>query len=361
MNKFDGNSYGKLKAILCAFLLFCFCLSGCGAENESISADSADTGAVENNMNTSEELQGIRMELTSLELQELMGNGINLGNTMEAWNRSGLGTSSPISSYETCWGQPVTTREMISGMKAAGFSTLRIPVAWVQTMDIENGDYTIRADLLDRVEEIVNYALDEGMYVIINDHWDGGWWAMFSADEEEALKLYTSMWTQVSERFRSYSDYLIFEGANEEVGNRLCDPYPDAQSLVPGARQLSTDECYRIAGRINQAFVDTVRSTGGNNEYRFLLIPGYDTNIACTCDPRFIMPEDTAENKLLISVHYYDPSGYCIFGSFSNWGSSDDLIYMRDTLAGMKKFTDAGYGVVIGEYGVVAADGGVLQ
>lgn len=116
-------------------------------------------------------------QLTAIEVAKLMGNGTNLGNTMEAFGRTTIGTDAAASDYETIWGQPVTTPEMIQGMKDAGFDSIRIPVAWTNTMNFEDGDYTINQAYLDRVEEIVNYALDADMYVIVNDHWDGGWWA----------------------------------------------------------------------------------------------------------------------------------------------------------------------------------------
>ena len=206
----------------------------------------------------------MRKDLSASELTVLMGNGINLGNTMEAYGRISLGTEAPVSGYETFWSQPVTTQEMITGMKNAGFDTLRIPVAWTNAMDYESGDYTIREDYLNRVEEIINYALNENMYVVINDHWDGGWWGMFGSASEEtrqkAWDLYTSMWTQIAERYKEYSDYLIFESANEELGNRLNDTDVAADS---GA--LSADECYEMTLKINQKVVDIVHGTGGNN------------------------------------------------------------------------------------------------
>lgn len=332
-------------------------------DGASTTGNSTNYSSNDNNVNDSGVSDGyIRSDLTALELTQLMGNGINLGNTMEAWNRTELGTDADISDYETCWGQPVTTADMIQGMKDAGFDTIRIPVAWVQTMDFENGDYTIRNDLLDRVEEIIGYAMDAGMYVIINDHWDGGWWAMFSEDKDKAMELYTSMWSQIADRYKDYSDYLIFESSNEELGNRLDDSYPDEQTIIQGARKLTSQETYTITNEINQKFVDTIRQSGGNNAERFLLIAGYDTNIESTCDERFVMPTDSANSKLLISVHYYDPSGYCIFDSVSNWGDTADYTYMNDTFSKMTKFTDDGYGVVIGEYGVVqASDEGTLK
>lgn len=294
----------------------------------------------------------VRESLTALEVVELMGNGINLGNTMEAYGRASLGTSADPTQYETCWGQPVTTQEMLDGMKAAGFDTLRIPVAWTNMMNFETGDYTINSAYLDRVEEIVGYARNAGMYVIINDHWDGSWWGMFGSATEEtriqAMELYKSMWTQVGERFKDYSDYVIFESANEELGFRLNDT-----DIAKDSGTLSDADCYRVTNEINQAFVDTIRSLGGNNANRFLLIAGFGTDIKNTCDNKYQMPTDSAANKLLVSVHYYDPSGYCINTSIATWGTKQEYQTMNETLALMEKFTEQGYGVVIGEYGVL--------
>ncbi len=302
----------------------------------------------------------LRQDLTALEVVELMGNGINLGNTMEAYGRNDLGTEAEATRYETFWGQSVTTQEMLDGMKAAGFDTLRLPVAWTNMMAFESGDYTINSAYLDRVEEIAGYARNAGMYVIINDHWDGGWWGMFGSASEDtrkqAMELYKSMWTQIAERFRDYSDYVIFESGNEELGFRLNDT-----DIAEDSGTLSDDECYTVTNEINQAFVDTVRASGGNNEGRFLLIAGFGTDIKNTCDNKYKMPVDTAKDKLLVSVHYYDPSGYCINASLSTWGTKQDYQAMNDTLALMTKFTDQGYGVVIGEYGVLLETSGLKE
>lgn len=329
-------------------------LTACGDNGaETSGAVSLESGGEESGTEVKNADDGtVRESLTALEVAELMGNGINLGNTMEAYGRDSLGTDAEPTQYETLWGQPVTTQESLDGMKAAGFDTLRLPVAWTNMMNFETGDYTINEAYLDRVEEIVGYARNAGMYVIINDHWDGGWWGMFGSASEEtrskAMELYTSMWTQIAERFRDYSDYVIFESGNEELGFRLNDT-----DIAEDSGTLSDEECYTVTNQINQAFVDTVRATGGNNANRFLLIAGFGTDIKNTCDSRYEMPADTAENKLLISVHYYDPSGYCINTSLATWGTRQEYEAMNDTLAMMTKFTDAGYGVVIGEYGVL--------
>ncbi len=292
----------------------------------------------------------MRTELTAVELTKLMGNGINLGNTMEAVSTS-LGTDRKPTAYETAWGQPVTTQEMITAMKEAGFDSIRIPVAWMNTVDYANGDdYTISEDYLNRVEEIINYALNEDMYVVVNDHWDGGWWGMFGSEDQatrdKAMAMYKSMWTQIAERYAEYSDYLIFESGNEEIGNRL------NEAINGKAGVLSQDECYEVANTINQTFVDVVRGTGGNNAERFLLIAGYNTDITHTIDNRFVMPTDTIENKLLVSVHYYDPSGYCIETALTSWGTEDQYDDMNSMLRKMTMFTSQGYGVIIGEYSV---------
>lgn len=308
----------------------------------------------------------MREGLTALEATRLMGNGINLGNTLEACdNNVGIKTNAPLS-YETSWGQPKTTQAMIDGMKAAGFDTIRIPVAWMtNATHLYEGDYTIDTGYMDRVEEVVRYARKAGMYVIINDHWDGGWYGMFGSESAEtralAMEAYKGMWQQIAERFRDYSDYLIFESANEELGGRFDENSPlyCSDSVVT---YLNDDERYALTNEINQTFVDVVRATGGNNATRFLLIAGYSTNIDQTCDDRFQMPKDTADSKLMVSVHYYDPWSYCgasSAASATKWGKVSDYEYLDQQLAKMTKFIEAGYGVVIGEYGALPGSDGL--
>ena len=308
----------------------------------------------------------MREGLTALEATRLMGNGINLGNTLEACdNNVGIKTNTPLS-YETHWGQPKTTQAIIDGMKAAGFDTIRIPVAWMtNATHLYEGDYTIDADYMDRVEEVVRYARKAGMYVIINDHWDGGWYGMFGSESAEtralAMEAYKGMWQQIAERFRDYSDYLIFESANEELGGRFDENSPlyCSDSVVT---YLTDDERYALTNEINQTFVDVVRATGGNNATRFLLIAGYSTDINQTCDDRFQMPKDTVDSKLMVSVHYYDPWSYCGASSAvsaTKWGKVSDYEYLDQQLAKMTKFTEAGYGVVIGEYGALPCSDGL--
>ncbi len=296
--------------------------------------------------------------MTSLEVIRAMGNGINLGNTLEAYGHAGYINGSPSTSFETSWGQPKTTQEMIQGMKAAGFDTLRIPIAWTNGMNFESGDYTIDAQFMQRVDEVVTWALDADMYVIINDHWDGGWWGMFGAADQEtrdkAMEMYKAMWTQIGEHFADRSYKLIFESANEELGDRLND-----KDITGSKGTLTENECYETANLINSEFVKLIRSLGGKNADRFLLIAGYNTDITKTCDDRFKMPEDTAENKLLLSVHYYTPWDYCGTDGVNQWGSPSDYDEMNGLFEKLSKFSQQGYGVVIGEYAVMLKSGGI--
>lgn len=357
LKKGDKMKFRKimLMAVMAASLVF----GGCASQTANGNSFGTDTTGTEDGATAGTDVEQnteMNTEMTALELSKVMGNGINLGNTMEAYGRSALGTNADVSAYETFWGQPVTTQEMITGMKEAGFDSLRIPVAWTNMMAYETGDYTINEAYLARVKEIIDYAYNEDMYVIINDHWDGSWWGMFGsatpATREQAADIYVSMWTQIAQYYADYDEHLIFESANEELGFRLNDTDVAADS---GA--LEEDECYETTNMINQMFVDTVRSTGGNNANRFLLIAGFGTDINNTVDDRFVMPTDTADSKLLVSVHYYDPSGYTIMDSVESWGYKAEYEYMNAQFAKMTKFTDAGYGVIIGEYGALPSNG----
>ncbi len=353
-------------ALISAFLMAALLLSGCTgtqpaqtakdtqpADTQGGTVTPAETQAPKNANNADD--SGLN-NMTALEVSKLMGNGINLGNTLEAYNHQAYLNGTDPTLAETVWGMPTTTREMIDGMKAAGFDTIRIPVAWTNGMNYEADDYTIDERLMQRVETVVNYALDADMFVIVNDHWDGSWWGMFGSASEEtrekAMNMYRTMWRQIAGRFADYSYKLIFESANEELGDRLND-----KDVAKDSGSLNTDECYETTNLINSEFVKLVRSTGGKNADRFLLIAGYNTDFSRTFDDRYKMPEDTAENKLFLSVHYYTPWDYCGTKAVQSWGSPKQYDEMNDLFKKLTKFTDKGYGVIIGEYGVLT-DGG---
>lgn len=349
------------KPALAAALACVMALTGCQKSDENKESTSDQTTSAAEQVNTPSDADtGEGNTMTSLEVIREMGNGINLGNTLEAYNHQAYLSGSSPTLAETSWGQPTTTQEMIQGMKNAGFDTIRIPIAWTNGMNFESGDYTIDSRLMDRVDEVVNWALDADMYVIINDHWDGGWWGMFgSADQavrDQAMEMYKSMWTQIGEHFADSSYKLIFEGANEELGDRLND-----KNITGSKGVLNENECYETANLINSEFVKTIRSLGGKNADRFLLVAGYNTDITKTCDDRFVMPEDTADSKLLLSVHYYTPWDYCGTDGVNQWGSSGDYDEMNGLFKKLSKFSEQGYGVVIGEYAVMKKNGGIKE
>lgn len=289
-------------------------------------------------------------DMTTMELTKDMGLGINLGNTLESFgdwiDQWGDGT---VKSYETAWGSPEITQEMIEGYAKEGFGTLRVPVAWSNMM---GDNYTINQQYIERVKQIVGWAMDSGLYVIMNIHHDGNWFAGFSTDKDTCMTKYTRVWEQLTEAFKDYDDHLIFESLNEE-GN-----WDDIWNKYGGSSDADKKKAFDLLNEINQKFVDIVRASGGNNAERHLLIAGYATDIALTCDDYFKMPNDPV-NRCAVSVHYYTPSGFAILTedadwgkARSTWGTEADFKELNDNMDLMKKtFIDNGIPVIIGEYG----------
>ncbi len=301
--------------------------------------------------------------ISTMELVRDMGLGINLGNTFDAacdWDDNNCWINgSTVNDYETAWGSPTITKAMIDGYAAAGFKTVRIPVAWSNLMTGKQtgGTYTISPALLSRVEEVVNWVLENNMYAIINIHWDGGWWENFPTDSAECMDRYKKMWAQISDKFKDHSDYLVFESLNEEgVWDDVWYIWRNGDDMTAKAR------AYGILNSINQVFTDLIRASGGNNAERHLLIAGYATNIDRTIDDMFQMPNDP-QSRQAVSVHYYDPFGFThapLDNSWSSWaplrlewGTSDDYAQLNTELNKMKtNFVDKGIPVIVGEYGV---------
>jgi len=279
-----------------------------------------------------------------------MGIGINIGNTLDA-----IGNAAWVAG-ETGWGNPPITRELIQALKSYGYTTIRLPVTWAEYI-AEAPDYLIQAGRMSRVVEVVNWILDEGLYCILNLHHDGGEsdrsWILDAANEsEETAKKLAAVWKQIAQKFGGVSqEKLVFESMNEVGFDKLWNRY--------GGGINGKSEAFRILNMLNQTFVDTVRSTVGN-ENRFLLIAGYWTDINLSCDPLFQMPRDTLENRLLLSVHYYDPSTFCIadkvdnsWGFRDDWGTDNDYAELALQFNKLKvSFLEKGVPVILGEYGV---------
>ena len=254
---------------------------------------------------------------------------------------------------------------MIDTLKNAGFRTVRIPVTWHNHVTDDGNGPVISEAWLDRVQEVVDYAYDNGMYVILNTHHDntaniegeGGYYPD-TAHAEESDRYIRGIWTQVAERFKDYDEHLIFESLNEP---RL------AGTDYEWNFNAGVAECKDAAGsinRLNQLFVDTVRATGGNNVERYLMMPGYDASLAGAITDLYQLPNDIVSDKLIVSVHAYTPYNFALRpGSESeatdyfSWEDPKSVYEINDLMNSLyNKFVSKGIPVVIGEYGAVNRD-----
>jgi len=285
-------------------------------------------------------LMSFNEEITAMELAIDMGAGWNMGNTLDAV----LGATSAVSVsiQETAWGNPITSREMIGLLKDSGFNTLRIPVTWERFIG-PPPDYILNTALLDRVQEIVDWAFEFDMYVIVNTHHER--WNFPSADNTAAVRILTSLWHQVASRFAGYSEKLILENMNEP---RL---FGTSQEWTGG-----TPEARGVINGWNYAFINTVRATGYNNENRFLLIPTH----AASADPNPIndMWVPRNDHRVMVSVHAYTPYDLVLNtrssrNTFDPNNSNDtrDIDALFDRL--YTRFISRGTAVVMGETGML--------
>jgi endoglucanase len=295
----------------------------------------------ENDMITQEEQspatpQEIR-DIPSTELVKEIKIGWNLGNTMDATGGNGVKS-------ETSWGNPITTKEMIDAVKAAGFNTIRIPTTWEKHLGSEP-EYTIDKDWLDRVQQIVDYARANDMFVIINMHHEE--WHFPSYDNlEKAKAILTKAWKQIADRFENYDEHLIFEGMNE--------PRMKGTNLEwTGGDKEARD----VINQLDAAFVETVRNAGGNNPLRHLMIPPY----AASSDPNvwkdFILPED---NKIIVSLHAYTPYNFTLNKngtpnwSVENANDTRDIDNLMNNI--YNNFISKGIPAILGEFGAMNKD-----
>lgn len=303
------------------------------------------------------------MDLSASELAHFMAPGWNLGNTMEATDTTYHGAVAPNNlNYETSWQPTKTTQAVIDMVKNKGYKSIRIPCAWY-CGHYDGTTGKIDADWMSRVKEIVDYCINDGLYVELNDHWDGGWLENSFSDisdkkvtsNSEILK---NIWTQIATVFKDYDEHLLFAGANE-----------------PAA---STSDQVTALLKYYKVFIDAVRATGGNNTKRVLVIQGACTDIDKT-DDLFpapydaAFPSDDAVKRLMVEIHFYGPYQFAQMEEDATWGKMWYYWGVGHTLSGggirnyntaygeswvksefakMKtKYVDNGVPVLMGEYG----------
>ncbi len=322
----------KKRAILALIISIVLCLPLLAASGEGVQVP---------------ELNTVRRpipENEAMEFLKAMGVGWNLGNTFDATGRDYRGDREL--KLETAWVGVPTSEKMFDALKNAGYGTVRIPVSWNDHVD---EDFMISQPWLDRVHEVVGWALDRGFYVILNIHHDEYQFYPSSERYEESARYIASVWTQLAERFRDCDEHLIFESMNEPrlIGtnyewtfNRTIPDCVDAADAL---------------NRLNQLFVDTVRASGGNNETRYLMVPGYDAAPDGALNEFFRLPEDSADNRIIVSVHAYTPYSFAL----QDGGTKEFNLGYQSQLQEIVSFMNLLYGryivngipVVIGEFG----------
>lgn len=290
------------------------------------------------------------MENDAMKIVNQISVGWNLGNTCES-NNGKYFDANNFSGSETLWGNTTTTKDMITAVKNAGFNAIRIPVCWgAHLSDISS--WTIDTAWMNRIKEIVDYAYSQGMYIILNSHHDG--WFEFDCDAKDSAYVIPreeAIWTQIALNFRDYDEHLIFSGMNEPHDQRNND------WNAPSTERAKVQSIYE------QKFINSVRSTGGKNTYRCLMVQPW------CCNPAyysfFTMPTDITSNRLICEFHYYNPWNFCGIDDTSSvrfWGDdykqygtstygTADMI--KEDLATLKStFIDKNIPVIMGEFGV---------
>lgn len=285
------------------------------------------------------------MSSTAMQLAAKIKVGLNIGNTLEA------------TGGETGWGNPLITNDLIKAIKQSGFNAIRLPCAWDQYAD--QSTLIIKSSWLARVKQVVQYCVDNDMYVILNIHWDGGWLENnCTVDKQVAVNLkQKAYWEQIAVALRNFDEHVIFASANE----------PN----VSTAAQMTVLLSY------HQTFINAVRSTGGKNAYRVLVVQGPSTDIANTNKLMTTLPIDNVPNRLMAEIHYYTPWNFCGMTEDATWGnmfyywgadyhSTTDKAHnatwgeesdLNSLFLLMKnKFVDKGIPVILGEFGAVRRD-----
>lgn len=303
--------------------------------------ETSETQAVPEKETTKEEIVVQQHEITMNEISPTdmvadMRIGWNLGNTLDATGGSGL-------TSETSWGNPKTTKEMIDAIVDAGFNVIRIPITWDKHFG-EAPDYKIDEAWMNRVQEVVDYAYERDVYVIINMHHED-WHFPSDKNKEQASEILAALWTQVAERFRDYDERLIFEGLNEP--RKKGTPFEWSGGDYEGKQNVN---------HFAKVFVETVRATGGNNTIRNLMVTGYAASSNKETLKSIRLPQ--GDNHLIVSVHAYTPYNFSLnIEGTDQWDAekdTGDIDYLFETIDEL--FLQKGIPVIIGEFGALNKD-----
>lgn len=329
-----------LPALIALFVLLTGCSGNTSQPSGGISPDQVFSGG-------SVSIDGYDRPSNMIDIssQQLVTNiriGWNVGNALDSCTADLDGDRAADrpgqTEDETSWGNPMLTEQYFKTLADNGINAVRLPITWRGHID---ADGNIEETWLNRVKQVVDYAYDNGMYVIITMYHDGAADADFGAwirnaryDRDEVLARYSRIWSQIAEKFITYNERLLYESMNRVE-------FPE----------LDSDKAYELFNAVNQEFVNTVRRTGGNNLYRHLVIAGYGADILETCDGRFKMPEDM-RGKCILSVQYYIPRTFCVDGVIDHWGSAVEENWMDSRVELLRtRFVDNGIPVIISEYG----------
>lgn len=270
--------------------------------------------------------------LTAKELVAEMKTGWNLGNSLDS-----------IGADETAWGNPATTKEMIDAVSAQGFDILRVPVTWGQHMG-EAPDYIVEPEFMARVKEVVDYGIDNGMYVLLDTHHEPDSWLKPQSESMDSVEpQFTALWQQISKEFSDYGDHLVFEGINEA---RI--------KGSPTEWSGGTEDGRKCVNRLNEIFVNTVRAAGGNNSERLLLVSTYAHAVTDNAFDGFISDYDQYTG---VALHAYTPYSFT-YHSGESYETFEWDGHEKSSIEGVFKLIDnqlisKGIPVMITEYGAV--------
>ncbi|MDE7208209.1 MAG: glycoside hydrolase family 5 protein [Lachnospiraceae bacterium] len=276
--------------------------------------------------------------LTATEFAAKLSCGINLGNSLDVAHMLQYNPNMSLAEYEKSWGNPLIAKAQFTAIQSAGFQTVRIPVSWDEHLE---ADGTIKADFLNRVQEVVDMALESGLYVIIDTHHED-WLNLDLSKKVDITKRLAVVWKQIAVRFQEYDERLIFEGLNEP---RLQN---SSHEWTGGTAELQA-----FVNELNQTFVTTVRSAGGKNAQRFLMVCPYCHRVEEDALAALKLPDD---DRLIVAVHLYQPSNFCLdTNSSKSWGADKtELQNLEQKFALLHNyFVSKEIPVVITEFGCV--------